>query len=94
MSESTARIWEEVQGGDGNLRSTWLSNAIEVCRACCEEKPNHKEDCPIAALEARLSKMENLRVEVENVIGMAHSFANFPSWLEQLEEALAGKKEA
>lgn len=41
----------------------------------------------------RLAAMEQLLIEVENVIGMARSFANFPAWLEQLEEALAAAQE-
>jgi len=43
----------------------------------------------VAAPEARLSKMEGIETESAAVIAMARSFANFPSWLEKLEAALA-----
>lgn len=42
----------------------------------------------LLAWAEKIEALEQLRTEAENVIGMAHSFANFPSWLESLEKQL------
>ena len=68
MGEQTP-IWEEVHKGDPEVRATWHSPAVYVCRACQKEKPSHADDCPIAALEAKLEAMERAIEAARREIG-------------------------
>ena len=64
-----ASIWEGVYRGDPEVRATWNSKLVYVCRACKFEKPHHHKDCLIAALKAKLAAMERLKQYATHRIG-------------------------
>ena len=74
---SEIEIWEGVHKGDPELRSTWNSQLIYVCRVCQFEKPHHHKDCPIAALVAKLEATERV---VRAVKDYAHSGPSGELW--------------
>lgn len=57
-------IWELVHQGDGYLAKTWDTPPVPVCRACRKKKPEHRKDCPIAALLADKEALVRLSREL------------------------------